>query len=81
MSGSGEKGAHLLSQLSSDRMRENSLKLQQGQFRLDIRKVLFSEWVVYYWNRLLREVVENTCLSIFKRHLDNDYNVLTLGQP
>ncbi|KFW80026.1 hypothetical protein N305_11797, partial [Manacus vitellinus] len=44
----------------------NDSKLEQGRFRLDIRKHFFTKRVVKHWNSLSGEVVNAPSLPMFK---------------
>ena len=62
---------HLFCQsISLSPSQASGFKLQQGRFRLDMRKKIFRERVVGQWNRLPREGVESPSLDVFKGRLD-----------
>ena len=51
-------------------MRGNGFKQEEGRFRRDIRKKLFTVRVVRHWHRLPREVVNAPSLETFKARMD-----------
>ncbi|KAJ7420644.1 hypothetical protein WISP_47492 [Willisornis vidua] len=69
MKGSTGPSTDLFTLVTSNRTQGNFMKLNEGRFKLDIRKRFFTRWVVGHFNNLPREVV--TTLAEHKKCLDN----------
>lgn len=68
--GSGSQlGVGLFSQVTRDRKR-HSLKLYQGELRLDIRNYFFTEKVIIYWNGVPQGGGGVMSLEVLKERLD-----------
>ena len=63
-------GGGLFIRTCSNRTREKGFKLEEGRFRLDTRKKLFTVSVVRHRNRLPREVVDAPSTEAFRARLD-----------
>ncbi|PKU47776.1 hypothetical protein llap_1885 [Limosa lapponica baueri] len=59
-------GEGLFTRSCSDRTQSNGFKLEEGRFRLDIRKKFFTVTAVRCWNWLPKEVVDAPSLEVFK---------------
>jgi len=53
-----------------DKTRANDFELEEGRFRLDVRKKFFSPSMLRPWNRLPRVVVDAPSLEVFMARLD-----------
>lgn len=69
-----QMGVGHFSQGTSDRIRGNSLKLQQERFGLSNRENFISKRILQLWHRVPMAVVESLSLEEFKSCVD-----LTLG--
>lgn len=65
-----EVGISFFSQVTFERTQENSLKLHQGNFQLEVRKNFVMEDVFRYRNGLPREVVESPSLEELYKCVD-----------
>ena len=57
-------------QSDNDSTRENCSKLNEGRFRLEVRRKLFTQRELRYWNRLLRDLRDAPSLELIKSRLD-----------
>jgi len=51
-------------------MRGSGFKVEEGRYRLDIRKKFFTVRVLRHWNRLPREAADALSPDMFKVRLD-----------
>jgi len=59
-----------------NKTRGNGFELQEGRFRLDIRKIFFTMRMMKHWDKLPREVVDALSLETFKVRLDGSLSNL-----
>ena len=65
-----QKEDWLLTQSDNNRTRESGFKLEEGGFRLDVRKKFLTQKMVWHWHRLPREAMDAPSLDVFKSRLD-----------
>ena len=65
-----QEGERWFMRADSDRTRGNGFEMEEGRFRLDIRKKFFTLRVVRHWNRLPSEAMDAPSLEAFKARLD-----------
>ena len=65
-----QKGIQLFTWSDCDSTKGNGLKLEEGKFRLEIRKKFFTQRVVRHCNRLPRETVDAPSLEVFQTRLN-----------
>ena len=69
-----QEKSQLFERVDNSRTRGNGLKLKEGRFRLDIRRKLFTEWVVWCWNSCPERLwMPHPSLEVFKARLDGPW--------
>lgn len=61
-------------------MRSHRLKLQEGKFRLDIGKIIYTTIVVKYWNRHLESFLGSPSLEILNTQVQSPDQLVCFGQ-
>lgn len=78
-------GKLLFTRACYDSMRKNGMKLEEDRFRLDVKKEIFTVWMVRHCNRLPWEVIDVSSLEAFKARClcpwQEDWNQMTCEVP
>ena len=70
MEGADRKAGEIVfRRVGSNSMRGTGFKLEEGRFRLDIRKILFTVRIVRHWNKFSSDMNASS-LKAFKARLD-----------